>query len=68
MVKALTRLADMEAQMEYEFAKLSRLQLKSQIIRAEYEGFADLPVGMDCLTGLLEESTEDQATTDPDKQ
>lgn len=46
LVLALTRLADMEAQMEYEFAKLTRLTKEQQRIRTEYEVLEKMPVGM----------------------
>lgn len=47
LVLALTRLADLEAQMEYEFAKHTRLALEQKKLRAEYDVLEKLPVGMD---------------------
>lgn len=42
---ALTRLAEVEAQMEFEFAKLTRVSMKRQLVRAELDTLSSLPVG-----------------------
>lgn len=49
MVLALTRLADLEAQMEYEFVKLTQLGREQKKIRVEYEVLEKLPVGKEAF-------------------
>jgi hypothetical protein len=49
LVLALTRLADLEAQMEYEFTKYTQLVQRHKRIRAEFEVLEKLPVGMEAF-------------------
>lgn len=49
LVLALTRLADLEAQMEYEFTKLMKLGRKQQKLRLEYQVLEQLPVGKEAF-------------------
>jgi SPX domain protein involved in polyphosphate accumulation len=49
LVLALTRLADLEAQMEYEFTKYTQLVQRHKRIRAEFEVLETLPVGMEAF-------------------
>ncbi|GAX14857.1 hypothetical protein FisN_29Lh069 [Fistulifera solaris] len=48
-VTALTRLADLEAQMEYEFAKHMQLVIKHKELKAQYQLLERLPVGIDAI-------------------
>jgi len=53
---ALTRLADLESQMEFEYAKHTQLLRQHDIIRAQIEVLETLPVGMEAFKedlGLL---------------
>jgi hypothetical protein len=47
---ALTRLVDLEAQMEYEFAKFMQLEVERQILAVKYEHMQTLPIGFDAFT------------------
>ena len=49
LVRALTRLANLEAQMEYEFAKLTHLGRQQQKLRLEYMVLEQLPVGKEAF-------------------
>ena len=40
----MIRLADMEAQMEFEFAKLVRLRVQQRNLQAQYDHLKELPV------------------------
>lgn len=51
---ALARLAEMEAEMEYEFAKHVVLTTKQQQLEAQTALLIDLPVGLDALRSDLE--------------
>jgi len=61
-VLALTRLMDLEAQMEYAFAKHMQLVAGQKLFRAQYEVLEKAPVGIDAiqedLDKLLEESKQ----------
>jgi hypothetical protein len=48
------RLADLEAQMEYEFAKYTQLVKKQKMLQVQYEVTENLPVGIECLKEDLE--------------
>jgi hypothetical protein len=48
-VTELIRLADLEAQMEYEFAKHIQLVNKHQELKAQYQLLETLPVGIDAI-------------------
>jgi hypothetical protein len=48
-IVALTRLADMEAQMEYAFAKHLHLSIEQKKLRAQYGILEGLPVGIDAV-------------------
>jgi hypothetical protein len=48
-VLALTRLLDLETQMEYAFAKHMLLVKKQKLLRAQYDVLKDLPVGIDAI-------------------
>lgn len=48
-VTALIRLADLEAQMEYEFAKHMQLLTTHQELKAQYQVLENLPVGLDAI-------------------
>jgi hypothetical protein len=53
-VVALTRLFDLEAQMEFAFAKHMQLMAKQKKLRAQTEVLQNLPVGIEALTDELE--------------
>jgi hypothetical protein len=46
LVMALLRLADLETQMEYEYAKHEALAFQQKILRAEYKVLESMPIGM----------------------
>ena len=48
-VTALIRLADLEAQMEYEFAKHMQLLNRHKELKAQYKILENLPVGLDAI-------------------
>jgi hypothetical protein len=52
---ALTRLIDLENQMEYEFVKHMHLVSNQEKLRAEYVVLENLPVGIEALESDLEE-------------
>jgi hypothetical protein len=54
----------MEAQMEFEFAKLTRLSMKRKLVRAEQETIASLPVGRDAFQGELDKYVVTQGIAD----
>jgi hypothetical protein len=49
LVTALIRLADLEAQMEYEFAKHMQILNKHKELKAQYQLLESLPVGIDAI-------------------
>ena len=55
-VMALTRLLDLEAQMEFEFAKHMQLVAKQHQLKAQREVLQDLPVGIEALIADLEQA------------
>ncbi|GKY93871.1 hypothetical protein MPSEU_000354000 [Mayamaea pseudoterrestris] len=48
-VLALTRLLDLETQMEFAYAKHMMLLRKQKLLRAQYDVLKDLPVGIDAI-------------------
>ena len=46
LVLAILRLADLESQMEYEYAKHEQLAFQQQLLREEYKVLAAMPIGM----------------------
>lgn len=48
-VRSLLRLADLEAQMEYEYVKLQQLMFQQQILRLEYNVLEQMPIGVGLL-------------------
>jgi hypothetical protein len=48
------RLADLEAQMEFNYAKHVQLMMKHKQLRAQYEVLENLPVGIDAIQAELE--------------
>lgn len=53
-VMALTRLIDLEAQMEFAFVKHLHLMLEQKKLRAKYEMLDSLPVGIDAFSEELD--------------
>ena len=56
LVVALTRLADLEAQMEFAFAKHVMVMNKGKDLRAQYELLESLPVGIDSIQDELDKT------------
>jgi hypothetical protein len=58
------RLADLEAQMEFNYAKHVQLMMKQKQLRAQYEVLENLPVGIDALQAELLEGGTDYIKTE----
>jgi hypothetical protein len=56
-VLALTRLADLEAQMEFAFAKHLQLMTAGKRLHVQTETLRDLPVGLECFKDDLDAFT-----------
>jgi hypothetical protein len=56
-VLALTRLADLEAQMEFAFAKHLQLMTAGKRLHVQTETLRDLPVGLECFKEDLDAFT-----------
>jgi hypothetical protein len=54
---ALTRLADLEAQMEFAFAKHLQLMTAGKRLHVQTETLRDLPVGLECFKEDLDAFT-----------
>jgi len=58
-VLALTRLIDLEAQMEYAFAKHMQLVVAQKVLRAQYDVLEKAPIGIDAFQEDLDKLTAD---------
>ena len=69
---ALTRLADLESQMEFAYAKHRQLMRQREILRVQTETLRDLPVGVDAfkedLEKLIAEMEKSQENRDADTE
>jgi hypothetical protein len=54
LVLALTRLSQMEAEMDYAYAKHMQLMAKQRLLRVQYETLENLPVGIEALQDELD--------------
>ena len=66
-VTSLTRLAEVEAQMEFEFAKLTRLCMKRQMVQAERDTLSNLPAGRDAFQEDLNKYLSEHGVDDAKK-
>lgn len=53
MTVALTRLADLEAQVEFEYAKYIMLAKRHKVLLAQYDHLEGLPVGVEAFEDEL---------------
>ena len=65
LTAALLRLADLETQMEYEYAKHQQLAFQQKMLRAEYKVLESMPIGM---AAYQSEYDQYLATLEPTKE
>jgi hypothetical protein len=59
-MQALARLVDLEAQMEYAYAKHMRLVNRNKELKLQAKILADLPIGIDALKEDLDALTANE--------